>query len=227
MRRCAQILGLALFLLSPALVKADPVVINFDSALPPNAFYQAEGVVFHTVTTNAAREINGAVNNVIVLAPSPAAVSPPNGAFAQPTNPQLNGVNGILGDFVFTRPDNVVVPSTTTSVSFNVIGSQGTWSVLFFDITSDNHLDSTTGLLTTITGNTDQLVSFSFAGGIHRFVFLSSGVNLPEGIDNLQFETVASTVPEPTSLVLLTIGIGGALARKRRKAVGRIFFRSR
>lgn len=225
MRKFAQILALFLFLLSPALVKADPVVIDFDSPLPPNAFYEAQGVVFHTVVADLAGQLNGAINNVIVLAPSPAAVSPPNGAFAAPTNPNLNGVNGIMANFVFTTDENVVVPSTTTSISFNVIGSQGTWTVLFFDITSDNHLDSTTGLLTTITGNTDQVVSFSHAAGIHRFVFLSSGVNLPEGIDNLQFE--ATSVPEPASLILLTAGIGGALAHKRRKAIGRIFSRGR
>ena len=225
MRKLAQILALFLFLLSPALVKADPVVIDFDSPLPPSAFYQAQGVVFHTVVADPGGQLNGALNNIIVLAASPAAVSPPNGAFAAPVNPQLNGVNGIMANFVFTTDENVVVPSTTSSVSFNVIGSQGTWTVLFFDITSDNHLDSTTGLLGTITGDSDQVVSFSHAAGIHRFAFLSSGVNLPEGIDNLQFE--ATSVPEPTSLVLLTIGIGGVLARKRRKAIGRIFSRGR
>lgn len=225
MRKSAQILALFLFFLSPALVKADPVVIDFDSPLPPNAFYQPEGVVFHTVLADSTGELNGAINNVIVLMASPAAVSPPNGAFATPVNPAFNGVNGIMANFVFTTDENVVVPSTTQSISFNVIGSQGTWTVLFFDITSDNHLDSTTGLIGTVTGDTDQVVSFSFAAGIHRFVFLPSGVNLPEGIDNLEFE--ATSVPEPASLVLLAAGIGGFLARKRRKAISRIFSRGR
>ena len=86
-------------------------------------------------------------------------------------------------------------------------------------------MDSTTGLIGSITGNTDQVVSFSSAAGIHRFVFLPSGVNVPTGIDNLQFE--ATSVPEPASLVLLTVGIGGVLGHKRRKAIGRIFLRGR
>lgn len=224
MRKSAQILSLFLFLLSPALVKADPVVIDFDSPLPPNAFYQAQGVVFHTVLANSTGELNGAINNVIVLLSSPAAVSPPNGAFATPVSPSFNGVNGIMANFVFTTDENVVVPSTTQSISFNVIGSQGTWTVLFFDIASDNHLDSTTGLIGTITGDTDQVVSFSFAAGIHRFVFLPSGLNVAEGIDNLQFD--ATSVPEPTSLILLTVGIGGLLTKKR-KGIARIFLHGR
>lgn len=220
MRKAAQILALSLFLLIPALAKADTVSIDFDSPLPPGAFYQAQGVVFHTATAQAG-QLNGAINNSILLQASAAAVSPPNGAFATPVQPQFNGVNGILADFVFTTAENIVVPSVTTFISFNVIGSQGTWTVLFFDITSDNHLDSTTGLIGTITGSTDQVVSFSFASGIHRFVFLPATVNAPTGIDNLQFE--ATSVPEPASLVLLTIGIGGVLARKRRQVIGRMF----
>jgi hypothetical protein len=215
MRKSAQILALAFFLFSPALVNADPVLINFDSPLPPGAFYQSEGVVFHTVLVNPGGEIIGAINNVISLLPSPAAVSPPNGAFAIPVSPSFNGVNGILANFVFTTTEAVVVPSVTQSISFNVIGSQGPWTVLFFDITSQNAFDSHTGLIGTISGNTDQVVSFSVAAGIHRFVFIPSDLNVPEGIDNLQFE--ATSVPEPASLVLLTVGIGGLLARTRRK----------
>lgn len=215
MRLCVQILALTFFLFSPALLKADPVVIDFDSPLPPNAFYQAQGVVFHTALANSAGQLVGAINNVIVLQPSAAAVSAPNGAFATPVSSSFNGVNGIYANFVFTTAENVVVPSVTQSLSFNVIGSQGTWTVLFFDITSDNHFDSTTGLIGTVTGNSDQVVSFSFAAGIHRFVFIPSTLNGSEGIDNLQFE--ATSVPEPASLILLSVGIGGLLVQKIRK----------
>jgi hypothetical protein len=121
-----------LLLLCPALAKADPVLIDFDSPLPRGAFYQAQGVVFHTATATAG-QLNGAINNVIVLQPSTAAVS--------------------------------------------------------------------------------------FASGIHRLVFLPATVNSSTGFDNLQFE--ATSVPEPASLILLTVGVGGLLARKR--VIGRVF----
>src|SRR6185369_11182994 len=96
MRKFVQILSLTLFLVSPALVKADPLVlIDFDSPLPPGAFYKPEGVAFDTVFVDPAGDLVGAINGLIVLLPSPAAVSPPQAAFAAPTNPLFNGVNGI------------------------------------------------------------------------------------------------------------------------------------
>jgi len=158
MRKSVQILALTFFLFSPALVKADPLVlIDFDSPLPPGAFYQSEGVVFHTVFVSPVGEIVGSINNVILLLPSPAAVSPPQGAFAAPINPLFNGVNGISAHFVFTTSEGVVVPASTQLVSFNVIGSQGTWTVLFFDTTNQIFADAHTGLIATFTGNTDQV----------------------------------------------------------------------
>lgn len=224
MRKLAQILALTFFLFSPALVNADPVVlINFDSPLPPGAFYQAEGVRFDTVFITAG-ELVGAINGVIVLQSSPAAVSPPNGAFAAPTNPLFNGVNGIMATFVFTNSEGLVLPGTTQSVSFNVIGSTGgTWTVLFFD--QSFLFDTHTGLIGTITGTTDQLVSFSSSAGIGRFIFIPPTLNGPTGIDNLQFSP--TNVPEPASLILLSAGIGGLLARKKRKAIARIFSHGR
>lgn len=212
--RLVQILALALFLYVPSVVKADEVVlIDFDSPLPSD-LAQSHGVSLFTLLINANGSVQGTFGGVVLL-PTPAAVSPPQAAFAAQVNPLFNGVNGIVAQFVFTTSEGVLVPAGTQQVSFNVVGSQGTWTVLFFDTTNLLPFDIQSGLIATITGNTDQAVVFSTSAGIGGFVFIPSGLNVLEGIDNLQFE--ATSVPEPASLLLLTIGVGGLLARKRYK----------
>lgn len=204
--RLVQVLFVALFLYVPGVVKADQLVlIDFDSPLPPN-LAQTKGILLTTVLLDENGIVVDPGFDGVVLLPTPAAVSPPQAAFATHVNPLFNGVNGISGEFLFTTSEGVLVPATTQFVSFNVVATQGTWNVLFFD--SNN-------LITTITGNTDQLVVFSTAVGIRQFMFIPSGLNVLEGIDNLQFE--ATSVPEPGSLLLLAIGIGGLLARTRSK----------
>lgn len=212
--RPVQILALALFLYVPSVVKADEVVlIDFDSPLPLE-LAQSQGVSLFTLLINANGSVQGLFGGVVLL-PTPAAVSPPQAAFAAQVNPLFNGVNGIVAQFVFTTSEGVLVPAGTQQVSFDVVGSQGTWTVLFFDTTNQLFFDIQSGLIATITGNTDQAVVFSTSAGIGGFVFIPSGLNVLEGIDNLQFE--ATSVPEPASLLLLTIGVGGLLARKRYK----------
>lgn len=212
--RLFQILLLAFFLYAPAVVKADPLVlIDFDSPLPSD-LYASQGVFVTTILINANGTGQGTFSGVLLL-PTPNAVSPPQAAFAAQVNPLFNGVNGISGQFMFTTSDGVLVPAATQFVSFNVVGSQGTWTVLFFDTTNPFGADLQTGLITTITGNTDQLVVFSTSAGIGRFVFIPSGLNVLEGIDNLQFK--ATSVPEPATLLLLTLGAGGLSAATRYK----------
>ena len=212
--RLSQILLLALFLYAPGVVKGDQLVlIDFDSPLPLDAG-QSQGVFLSTILINASGTGQGTFGGVVLL-PTAAAVSPPQAAFAAQVNPLFNGVNGISGQFLFTTSEGVVVPAATQSVSFNVVGSQGTWTVLFFDTTNPIASDLQTGLIATFTGNTDQLVVFSTSAGIGRFVFIPSGLNVFEGIDNLQFE--ATSVPEPATLLLLTLGVGGLLAATRYK----------
>ena len=214
--RLVNILVLALFLYIPTVVKADEVVlIDFDSPLPLE-LAQSQGVSLFTILINPT---NGGIQGFfggVVLLPTPAAVSPPQAAFAAQVNPLSNTINGIVAQFVFTTSEGVLVQAGTQQVSFNVVGSQGTWTVLFFDTTNRLFFfDSQSGLIATITGNTDQAVVFSTSAGIGGFVFIPSGLNVLEGIDNLQFE--ATSVPEPASLLLLTLGVGGLLARKRYK----------
>ncbi|HKR21897.1 MAG TPA: PEP-CTERM sorting domain-containing protein [Pyrinomonadaceae bacterium] len=212
MSKLLPILLLAAFLYIPASVNADPVVLTFDEPTRPSDLYQSQGVVLMTILIRNG-SVDGAIND-IVLRTSPAAVSPPQGLFPVNVNPQFAGVNGIDGRFVFTTSENVVVQGSTTSVQFNVIGSQGTWTVLFFDTTNPNQADIQTGLIGTFTGSTDQVINFSSANGIGRFVLIPSLVNSTTGIDNLQFE--ATSVPEPSTLLLLAFGVGGLVARKRR-----------
>ena len=125
MRRSVQILTLTLFMLSPALAKADSLIlIDFDDPLPPGAFYQSEGVAFDTVFVDPAGNLVGAINGVIVLLPSAAAVSAPNAAFAATTNPLFNGVNAISASFELANNGGSMFPATTHFVSFNVVASQ-------------------------------------------------------------------------------------------------------
>lgn len=212
MFRLIQLLVLAVILYAPAVVRADPLVlIDFDTPLPSD-LYLSQGVFITTIFIDPSGPVS--IFTGLSLLPTPAAVSPPQAAFAsQEINPQFPPIKGISGQFMFTTSEGVVVPGRTGFVSFNVVGSQGTWTALFFDTTNPNPFDVQTGLIGSITGNTDQLVVFSFSQGISRFVFIPSGLNVLEGIDNLQFEP--TSVPEPASLLLLTFGIAGLLVRRR------------
>ena len=215
MSKVIKLLVLTLFLYTPIAVKADSLVlIDFDSSLPSD-LYASQGVFLNSIGIHLPSGDGQGIGGGIMLLPTPAAVSPPQAAFASQINPLFQGVNGISGQFVFTTSESVLVLASTGFVSFNVVGSQGTWTALFFDTTNQIGTDVHTGLIATITGNTDQLVVFSSTVGIGRFIFIPSGLNVLEGIDNLQFEP--TSVPEPASLLLLTLGVGGLLARQRRK----------
>ena len=216
MSKFIQLLVLAFFLCVPAFVKADPiVVINFDDPPPaPLQTYRSQGVELSTILLGPDGSVTGAIND-IALRTSAAAASPPQGAFPVAVNPLFNGINGISVFFVFTTSEGIVVPGITHNVQFNVIGTQGTWTVLVFDDTNQSFNDLTTGLISQFSGNVDEGVGFSTPGPIGRFVFIPSRSNGTEGIDDLRFE--ATSVPEPASMLLLSLGVGGLLAAKRKR----------
>jgi len=226
MSKFTRILVLAVFLLVPPLVKADPViVINFDDPSPaPLDTYRALGVEFSTILLQPTGAgcplfdqqctVVGTINN-IALRTSPAAVSPPQGAFPVTIDPSSNLINGILITFAFNGSN--AVPGSPFTWMLNVIGSQGgQWHILVFNETSTDIFDLSTGLTSHILGTSDR----SFAATMdfaqtHHIIFIPSSQNGPEGIDNFQF--TATEVPEPASMLLLSLGLGGLAAVKRRK----------
>lgn len=226
MSNLIKILVLAVFLCVPAFVKADPIIlINFDDPSPaPLEHYRSLGVEISTILLQPTDslcpslifhcQVVGTINN-IELRSSPSAVSPPQGAFAASIDPSSNLINGILVRFVI---DGVtVVPAEPFEVFLNIIGSDGgRWNLFFFNNTNQDISDLTTGLVGTVTNTADQSFgNHSDRLDISHFIFIPSRPNGPEGIDNLQF--TATAVPEPASMLLLTLGIGGLLGMKGRK----------
>src|ERR1044072_3847509 len=198
MSRFIQILVLAVFLCVPAFVKADPViVINFDDPPPaPLQTYQSLGVQFSTILLQRTGAgcplfdqqctVVGTINN-IDLRTSPAAISPPQGAFPVTIDPSTNLLNGILITFAFDQAPGVV-PGSPFTWMLNVIGSQGgQWHILVFNETSTNIFDLQTGLSSHILGTSDR----SFAATMdfaqtHHIIFITSAQKGTEGIYNFK-----------------------------------------
>jgi len=227
MSKLIQVLVLAVFLYVPAFVKADPVIlITFDDPSPaPLQTYRSLGVEISTILIHpvgatcpsfeGACTVAGTIND-IALRTSAAAASPPQGAFPVAVDPASGNINALLINFVLE--DAGVVPSSPFTVSLNIIGSQGgQWHLLVFNEHSTNVFDLLTGITSHIVGTADQsfAAEMDFGNQISHMIFIPSRQNGPEGIDNLQL--TATAVPEPASLLLLSFGLGGVVALKRRK----------
>ena len=193
---------------------ADPVKITFDqppcaalaSGVYPGDCYAGSGVMFWS-------DINGGRFTAprIAIASDAHSVSPPSVARAVA---RFTDVRGIF-----------IVPGGTTGftdfVSWNVTGSvpfQDPWAAF---ILGSNEFESRfyTGVLASITGFSDQFVSFSRPERDIIGIFMSMGTAV-QGMDNLSFNAPQAATPEPSTLLLIGTGLA-VFARRRRHAVSR------
>jgi hypothetical protein len=203
--------------------KADPIVITFDD-VPSGTYatYNPAGIGFHTVHTNTNGEVMSTSSAIIQS--SSQANTPSNAIFGGQLNPLALLHNNVAGQFLIAipAPPHPVNRATTDFVSLHVVGTvpgqTNPWTVAFYDLTY-NPYDLTVGLIGTVSGLTDQFVSFSYEKGIHAFVLMNSGPNLQEGIDTVSFN--APQVPEPATLVLLGTGITAMASKLHRRRKGR------
>jgi hypothetical protein len=188
--------------------------INFDDVAPgnlPGDTYEDHCVLFSTgripdtISVGAVVTLTSIVNQFEVANDPGAAISNPNLAFAIPN-----------GDLLMTFTEPVTNVSITTDeyspesgetvrlISLEPTGNPNEFTVIQFDEGLDN-----------ATTSPDNLLSLSSATPFSYVIFqtLNIGGQVErEGFDNLTF---TKAVPEPSSLVLLALTLGGWAVRRR------------
>jgi hypothetical protein len=219
--------SLALLLLTlcalSADTKADPITINFDDMTSGATSGPVPGGIdfFAAYTDSSASRIVTTTGPVVLS--SPAAHTAPNALFARQLNPLAMLRNNVGGRFLIESGSQTFF-AKTDFISLWVVGTTpgqtDNWTVAFYSDTI-NPNDLTSGLLGTVTGTSDQFVSFHSDIGVHAFLLINSGPNRHEGIDTVTFDPVQT--PEPASLILLSSGVAGLglrLYRGRRRSHG-------
>lgn len=167
--------------------------------------YASQGIVFGR---------SGVSAGVAVVANSNTK-SPPNGACG------LDAAGSIVAScaadiyFHFVDPTDGSTPATTNALSFYVGDSGGdldSWTVNVFGV-GDALLEARS-----FSSESNILQSFAFAGISRVQIQWTTGTTAGYLLDDISFNTPGGTVPEPSVLALLGLGLAGFTAARRRKA---------
>jgi hypothetical protein len=203
--------------LASSRARADMIVVNFDNVVAapagtlfPGNTFGANGVTFtsgsipNTVNVGDTISFSNPVNQMLVLG-NPDCISPPNFAAAA-------DVFGVNNDILmsFSTP----VTSVQLTSDDHPFESPDIIRLLALAPTANPNQFVVLALaegLDNATMPPDNLLSVSF-GGLPFSSALFQVTTEAEGFDDLTFVTVGSTaVPEPSSLLLCLVGVGGAL----------------